>query len=93
MDVGRPIIATDLSNPRHPRAFPNQPVDQFRPDGQTAYSHDVQVDAMGIAWVSGDGGTRGYSTEGRHFDPFDNVTRRATPRDPIPYAGGGCRRR
>jgi hypothetical protein len=44
---------------------------------------------MGIAWVSGDGGTRGYWTEGRHFDPFNNVTRRATPLDPIPYAGGG----
>jgi hypothetical protein len=86
---GRPIIATDLRNPRHPRAFPTQPVDQFRRDGQTAYSHDVQVDEMGIAWVSGDGGTRGYWTEGRHFDPFDNVTRRATPLDPIPYAGGG----
>jgi hypothetical protein len=86
---GRPIIATDLSNPRKPRAFPTKPVDQFRRDGQTAYSHDVQVDDMGIAWVSGDGGTRGYWTEGRHFDPFDNVTRRATPLDPIPYAGGG----
>ena len=86
---GRPIIATDLSNPRNPRAFPTKPVDQFRRDGQTAYSHDVQVDDMGIAWVSGDGGTRGYWTEGRHFDPFNNVTRRATPVDPIPYAGGG----
>jgi hypothetical protein len=86
---GRPIIATDLSNPRKPRAFPMNPVDQFRRDGQTAYSHDVQVDDMGIAWVSGDGGTRGYWTEGRHFDPFNNVWRRATPLDPIPYAGGG----
>jgi hypothetical protein len=86
---GRPIIATDLSNPRNPRAYPLDPVDQFRRDGQTAYSHDVQVDDMGIAWVSGDGGARGYWTEGRHFDPFDRVTRRATPLDPIPYAGGG----
>jgi hypothetical protein len=86
---GRPIIATDLSNPRNPRAFPTKPVDQFRRDGQTAYSHDVQVDDMGIAWVSGDGGTRGYWTEGRHFDSFNNVTRRATPLDPIPYGGGG----
>jgi hypothetical protein len=86
---GRPIIATDLSNPHRPRAFPTKPVDQFRRDGQTAYSHDVQVDDMGIAWVSGDGGTRGYWTEGRHFDPFNKVTRRATPLDPIPYAGGG----
>jgi hypothetical protein len=86
---GRPIIATDLSNPRHPRAFPTQPVDMFRRDGQTAYSHDVQVDDMGIAWVSGDGGTRGYWTEGRHFDAFEGVTRRATPLKPVRYAGGG----
>ena len=31
-----------------------EPVDLFRRDGATAYSHDVQVDDMGIAWVSGD---------------------------------------
>ena len=43
-----------------------QPVDLFRRDGVTAYSHDVQVDDDGIAWVSGDGGTRGYYTDGRH---------------------------
>ena len=42
-----------------------EPVDLFRQDGVTAYSHDVQVDDMGIAWVSGDGGTRGYWTKGR----------------------------
>jgi hypothetical protein len=86
---GRPIIVTDLSNPRQPRAFPMDPVDLFRRDGATAYSHDVQVDDMGIAWVSGDGGTRGYWTEGRHFDPVEGERRRATPLDPIPYAGGG----
>jgi hypothetical protein len=86
---GRPIIVTDLTNPRRPRAFPMNPVDLFRRDGATAYSHDVQVDDMGIAWVSGDGGTRGYWTEGRHFDPLEGERRRATPLDPIPYAGGG----
>jgi hypothetical protein len=86
---GRPIIATDLSNPRRPRAYPTNPVDLFRRDGTTAYSHDVQVDDMGIAWVSGDGGTRGYWTEGRHFDPLQDRRRRATPVDPIPYGGGG----
>jgi hypothetical protein len=86
---GRPIIVTDLSNPRSPRAFPMDPVDLFRRDGATAYSHDVQVDDAGIAWVSGDGGTRGYWTEGRHFDPLEGERRRATPLDPIPYAGGG----
>jgi hypothetical protein len=86
---GRPIIATDLSNPRNPKGYPLHPVDLFRRDGQTAYSHDVQVDDMGIAWVSGDGGTRGYWTEGRHFDHFNGVWRRATPLDPVPYGGGG----
>jgi hypothetical protein len=86
---GRPIIATDLSNPEKPKGYPLKPVDLFRRDGVTAYSHDVQVDAMGIAWVSGDGGTRGYWTEGRHYDPLRGVTRQATPLDPIPYGGGG----
>jgi len=86
---GRPIIVTDLSDPRDPRGYPMNPVDLFRRDGVTAYSHDVQVDDMGIAWVSGDGGTRGYWTEGKHFDPLEGERRRATPLDPIPYAGGG----
>jgi hypothetical protein len=86
---GRPIIVTDLSNPRRPQAFPMDPVDLFRRDGVTAYSHDVQVDAAGVAWVSGDGGTRGYWTEGTHFDPLEGRTRVATPLDPIPYGGGG----
>ena len=94
---GRPIIVTDLRNPRNPRAYPTNPVDLFRRDGQTAYSHDVQVDDMGIAWVSGDGGTRGYWTSGRHFDPFNRSRVARHPLDPIPYgrrrtAGGGHRR-
>ena len=86
---GRPIIVTDLSNPRNPRAFPMDPVDLFRRDGVTAYSHDVQVDDMGIAWVSGDGGTRGYWTRGWHWDPLEKRWRKATALKPIPYAGGG----
>jgi hypothetical protein len=86
---GRPIIATDLSDPRRPKAYPMQPVDLFRRDGITAYSHDVQVDDAGVAWVSGDGGTRGYWTDGRHYDPLKRRARHATPLDPIPYAGGG----
>jgi hypothetical protein len=86
---GRPIIVTDLSDPRHPRGHTMDPVDLFRRDQVTAYSHDVQVDDIGVAWVSGDGGTRGYWTEGRHWDPVDGVKRWATPLDPIPYAGGG----
>ena len=86
---GRPIIVTDLSNPRKPQAFPMEPVDLFRRDGVTAYSHDVQVDAAGIAWVSGDGGTRGYWTRGRHYDPVEGRLRRATALKPVPYGGGG----
>jgi hypothetical protein len=86
---GRPIIVTDLTNPRQPVAYPMQPVDLFRRDGVTAYSHDVQVDAAGIAWVSGDGGTRGYWTRGRHFDPLEGRVRTATALDPVPYGGGG----
>jgi hypothetical protein len=86
---GRPIIVTDLTDPRRPVAHPMEPVDLFRRDGVTAYSHDVQVDDAGIAWVSGDGGTRGYWTEGRHFDPLQGLERAATALDPIPYGGGG----
>ena len=86
---GRPIIVTDLRDPRHPRGHTMDPVDLFRRDGVTAYSHDVQVDDIGVAWVSGDGGTRGYWTKGRHWDPVDSEQRWATPLDPIPYAGGG----
>jgi hypothetical protein len=66
-----------------------QPVDLFRRDGVTAYSHDVQVDDDDIAWVSGDGGTRGYYTDGRQWDPVERRYRRATPLEPVPYAGGG----
>ena len=84
---GRPIIVTDLSNPKKPRAFPMEPVDLFRRDGVTAYSHDVQVDAAGIAWVSGDGGTRGYWTDGRHFDPVEGRDRQATRAEADPVRG------
>ena len=86
---GRPIIVTDLSDPANPKGYPMDPVDLFRRDGVTAYSHDVQVDAAGIAWVSGDGGTRGYWTSGVHFDPVVGLNRTATALDPIPYGGGG----
>jgi hypothetical protein len=86
---GRPIIVTDLRNPKNPIGHTMEPIDLFRRDGVTAYSHDVQVDDMGIAWVSGDGGTRGYWTKGRHRDPLTNQDRVATPLNPIPYGGGG----
>ena len=85
---GRPIIVTDVRDPAHPRTDATRPVDLFRNDGVTSYSHDVQVDGEGIAWVSGDGGVRGYWTEGRHRDPLSGERRRASATDPIPYAGG-----
>jgi hypothetical protein len=85
---GRPIIVTDIRDPAHPKTDPGKPVDLFRDDGVTAYSHDVQVDGAGVAWVSGQGGVRGYWTDGRHRDPLTGTTRMATATDPIPYAGG-----
>lgn len=84
---GRPIIVTDIRDPENPVISP-MAVDLFRNDGVTAYAHDVQVDAKGIAWVSGLGGIRGYHTSGTHFDPLEGRRRTATATDPIPYAGG-----
>jgi hypothetical protein len=86
---GRPIIVTDLTDPANPVSYPDKPVDLFRQDGRTAYAHDVDVDATGVAWVSGLGGMRGYWTDGVHHDPLTGKVRRATALDPIPYAGGG----
>jgi hypothetical protein len=85
---GRPIWVTDLRNPSKPRVFGN-PIDLWRNDQVTDYSHDVQVDENGIAWVSGRGGIRGYATEGRYRDPLTNFVREAEPWDPILVAGGG----
>ena len=84
---GRPIIVTDLSNPSDPKGYPMDPVDLFRRDGVTAYSHDVQVDDMGIAWVSGDGGTRGYWTQGTHRDPVTGETRDGDAAEADPLRG------
>jgi hypothetical protein len=84
---GRPILVVDMRNPDAPTVLPDA-VDLFRNDGVSAYAHDVQVDAAGIAWVSGAGGVRGYYTDGLRWDPVRNVRRRATAADPVPYAGG-----
>jgi hypothetical protein len=86
--TGRPIYATDITDPTNPVQCP-EPIDIGRDDGTTAYSHDVQVDEMGIAWVSGEGGVRGYWTEGQHVNPLTGEAETATGCDPIPYAGGG----
>ena len=85
---GRPIWVTDLRNPSQPKVF-DQPIDLWRNDGATDYSHDVQVDDRGIAWTSGRGGILGYATSGEHRDPYTDRRRRATPWNPVLVAGGG----
>ena len=85
---GRPIWVTDLRDPANPKVS-DEPVDLYRNDGYTDYSHDVDEDERGIAWVAGRGGIRGYATSGRHRDPYQNRVREATPFDPILVAGGG----
>jgi hypothetical protein len=85
---GRPIWVTDLRDPAHPRTFPD-PIDLGRNDGLTDYSHDVDVDAQGFAWISGRGGLLGYATRGKWRDPRTDTVRRATPWNPVLVAGGG----
>ncbi len=85
---GRPIWVTDLRNPARPQVS-DEPIDLWRNDGYTDYSHDVDEDEQGIAWVAGRGGIRGYATDGRHRDPYQNRVREASPFDPILVAGGG----
>jgi hypothetical protein len=85
---GRPIWVTKLTDPAHPVTFPN-PIDLWRNDGLTDYSHDVDVDANGVAWVSGRGGLRGWATRHRWRDPFTDKMRVAKPWNPVLIAGGG----
>jgi hypothetical protein len=80
---GRPIWVTDMRDPRNPKVFPD-PIDLARNDGKTDYAHDVQVDATGVAWVSGRGGVRGYWTEGLRWDPVLRQVRRASATNPVP---------
>ena len=61
---GRPIWVTNLKDPAHPEVYP-KPIDLGRNDGMTDYSHDVDVDGKGVAWISGRGGLTGYATRGR----------------------------
>jgi hypothetical protein len=86
--VGRPIYATDVTDPANPKPCP-EPIDLQRNDGVTDYVHDVQVDSRGVAWVSGAGGVRGYWTEGLHRNPLNGEVHEATGCKPIPYAGSG----
>ncbi len=85
--IGRPIFVTDVRNPNAPYTYPD-PIDTGRWRGETDYSHDVQVDNQGVAWVSGRGGVRGYWTQGRQWDPVQERYRIARAWDPVPYAGG-----
>jgi hypothetical protein len=85
---GRPIWVTNLKDPAHPETYP-KPIDLGRNDGVTDYSHDVDEDANGVAWVSGRGGLTGYATRGRWRDPKTNKVRPAKPWNPVLVAGGG----
>jgi hypothetical protein len=85
---GRPIWVTDLRNPRKPKVF-DDPIDLWRNDGATDYSHDVNVDGNGIAWTSGRGGILGYATKGFWRDPYTGRRRFARPWNPVLVAGGG----
>jgi hypothetical protein len=86
--AGRPVFALDMRDPRNPVPCPH-PIDEHRNDGVTDYTHDVQVDSQGIAWVSGSGGVRGYWVSGRHRNAATGKVQTATGCDPVPYGGGG----
>ena len=85
---GRPIFGTDVTDPLNPKPCP-APIDTDHNYGANDYVHDVQVDGDGVAWVSGQGGVRGYWTSGTHYDPVQDKVRTATGCDPVPYGGAG----
>ncbi|SIQ76094.1 hypothetical protein SAMN05421833_103372 [Microbispora rosea] len=84
---GVPVRVTDIRDLKHPKTL-DLALDLGRFDGVTDYVHSVDVDKNGVAWVSGEGGVRGYWTKGNHYDPVRKTKRVATAYDPIPYAGG-----
>ncbi|MEV6716949.1 hypothetical protein AB0M48_33515 [Lentzea sp. NPDC051208] len=81
------IFVTDIRDPKTPKELPVS-VDVRGKAGEGKITHDVQVDAQGVAWVAGDDGTRGYYTQGWHRDPLTGEYREAKAWDPVPYAGG-----
>jgi hypothetical protein len=86
---GLPVWVTDIRDIKHPYTYP-RPIDTDRFDGATSYVHSVDVDRNGVAWTSGEGGVRGYWTDGYHWDPVARRNRVATAYDPVPYAGGAA---
>jgi hypothetical protein len=84
----REIFVTDITDPAMPITSP-LPVDVGPFDTPAGTSHDVAVDAAGIAWVAGQGYLRGYWTSGTHPDPAaGGVPREASPLNPVLYGGG-----
>lgn len=83
---GRPTWGLDISNPTAPKDCPHF-IDLNNHNGATDYDHDVDVDASGVAWISGSGHIRGYWTRGQHFNWLTGRVETATACDPIPYAG------
>ena len=69
---------TDLRNPNKPKVL-SEPIDLWRNDGLTDYSHDVDVDEDGIAWTSGRGGLLGYATTRALARPEDGQGANARP--------------
>jgi hypothetical protein len=84
---GRPMWGLDITDPAHPVDCPHF-IDLNNHDGKTDYDHDVDVDAQGIAWISGSGHVRGFWTRGRHLNPVDGKVETATGCEPIPAGGG-----
>ena len=73
--AGRPIFATDVRDPATRSRCPD-PIDTGRNDGVTDYAHDVQVDAAGVAWVSGAGRrARLLDRAARHRNPVTGKRR------------------
>ena len=85
---GRPVYALDMRDPSKPIPCPH-PIDTDQNDGKTDYTHDVQVDSTGVAWISGSGAVRGYWVTGTHRNAQTGRLQKATGCEPVPYGGGG----
>ena len=83
---GRPMWGEDISDPANPVDCGHF-LDLGNHRGTTDYDHDIDVDAGGVAWVSGSGHIRGYWTTGTHLNPLSGRLETASPCSPIPAAG------